>query len=308
MTYRPRHSRPRQRRQFNRPILAGCFICLLGSLIFLYPDIAAWVASINQSHVINAAQADVTKLSPSAAEQIRRAHAYNKALSSGALLAKDARIPTGIGVASEGIDNYRDLLNAGPDGLMGHIHIPSISLDLPIYHGSDDETLLKGAGHLEGTSLPVGGTGTRTVITAHRGLAEAEMFTRLNEVATGDIFSLTIVGQTITYKVIDIQTVDPDESHRLRADPARDLATLVTCTPLGINTQRILVTGERIYPTPAAEEKHATEPVTVDWPWWAVYLSIICAILTAVAWKTRQPVEVGKLEGGQSTKKGSHSD
>lgn len=158
---------------------------------------------------------------------------------------------------------------------MGRILIPKAEVDLPIYHGTSEQTLLRGAGHLQGTSLPVGGVGTRTVITAHRGLAEATMFSYLDRLEPGDNFTLSIFDEVLAYRVRDVKVVAPEDSEAIVAEPDKDLATLVTCTPLGINTHRILVTGERIYPTPQKEADEAHAPSGLPrFPWFAVYYAI----------------------------------
>ena len=128
---------------------------------------------------------------------------------------------------------------------MGSVSIPSIGVDLTIRHGSSDTVLAMGAGHLHGTSLPVGGPSTHTALTGHRGLADKMMFTRLDELHKGSVFYIHTLGRTLAYKVTDIRVVDPGQVDSLRIVKGQDLATLVTCTPYGINTQRLLVTGER---------------------------------------------------------------
>ena len=141
---------------------------------------------------------------------------------------------------------YESLLNLNGDGMMGYIIIPSIDVNLPIYHYSTDDVLLLGAGHMEDSSLPVGGETTHCVITAHRGLPSATMFTDLDKVEIGDVFYLKILNQTLCYEVISIEEVDPEETSSLVPVEGEDLCTLVTCTPYGVNSQRMLVTGTRV--------------------------------------------------------------
>ena len=160
---------------------------------------------------------------------------------------------------------------------MGRIQIPSINVDLPIYHGAADKTLLEGIGHLEGTALPVGGAGTHAVLTGHRGLASATMFTNLNRVKVGDEFTVSSFGEVLTYRVFRTQVVDPDQTRSLAPVAGKDLVTLVTCTPLGINSQRIFVTGIRVTPTSEQAQRSATsKPDIPGFPWWApVLLAVI---------------------------------
>ena len=141
---------------------------------------------------------------------------------------------------------YESLLNVGGNGIMGYISIPDIDVELPIYHGTDNAVLTIGAGHLEGSSLPVGGTGTHAVITGHRGLPRAKLFTDLPKISEGSIFQITVLNKTLTYEVDQILTVLPDEVESLEIDPQQDYVTLVTCTPYGINSHRLLVRGHRI--------------------------------------------------------------
>ena len=140
---------------------------------------------------------------------------------------------------------YQNLLDFG-DGIMATIEIPSIGVDLPVRHGADAYALENGAGHLHGTSLPVGGQSTHSVITGHTGVADKALFTRLTELRKGDVFYVRVAAQTLAYKVERIRKVDPDDLRDVRIQPGRDLVTLVTCTPIFLNTYRLLVTGERV--------------------------------------------------------------
>lgn len=246
-------------------------LAFAGMIAGLYPMTAAWLSSYNQSQVIQNAETNIDSLSPGKEDQLAAAHAYNDALSAGVTLEAGGNIPVGTGNLS-GVDlRYNELLNANDEGLMGRIKIPGISVDLPIYHGTSDAALLKGAGHLEGSHLPVGGESTRSVVTAHRGLANSTMFTNLDKVRSGDTFTVEILGEVLTYRVFDIQVIDPDATSSLRVQPGRDLVTLITCTPLGINSQRIVVTGERITPTPPADLAAAgAVPKIPGFPWWVL--------------------------------------
>ena len=219
--------------------------------------------------------------------QVEQAHAYNDALSAGAVLEANNHVPTGAGSSKDSSLNYANILKANNEGLMARLKIPSISLDLPVYHGTADDTLLKGLGHLEGTSLPVGGEGTRSVITGHRGLAEATMFTNLDKVKTGDSLIVEVFGEVLTYRVTSTKVVEPEETEALRVEEGKDLLTLVTCTPLGINTHRILLTGERIYPTPAKDLAAAGKrPDVPHFPWWAVGLAAGLIVIGLYLWRS----------------------
>lgn len=143
-------------------------------------------------------------------------------------------------------ESYDELLNVRGDGIMGYVEIPQISVDLPIYHGTDESSLNRGVGHLLGSSLPVGGLGSHCVITGHSGLSGQKMFSDLDQLKLGDVFYLKSLDETLAYMVLNISTVLPEDTSKLSIDPAQDTVTLVTCTPYGVNTHRLLVQGQRI--------------------------------------------------------------
>ena len=146
--------------------------------------------------------------------------------------------------------NYMSILNANGDGIMGYIQIPSINVKLPIFHTTNEDVLQTGVGHLEGSSLPVGGENTHSVLSAHRGLPSATLFTDLDQVKIGDDFFLIIMGEYIAYEVDQIEVTEPDDTSLLQVEEGQDLCTLITCTPYGVNTQRLMVRGHRVAYTP----------------------------------------------------------
>ena len=282
--------------------LAIVLIMLTGLTLLLYPTAASWIYQYNQANILEDARNRVERADPPGAEQIALAHRYNDALRFGAQVEADHRLPTGFGVSSDSSLNYHDILNVTDEGIMGRIRVPVADVDLPIYHGTTDEVLLKGSGHLEGTSLPVGGIGTHTVITGHRGLADAAMFTHLDRVKEGDTFTFEIFNEVLTYQVIDIRVVEPQDTESLRADPENDLATLITCTPLGINSHRILVTGERIIPTPVSDIENAGKRSGLPrFPWWLVILATAVVISVAFVWKSGYPPRPRSFRRGRDT-------
>lgn len=288
-------------------------LVLVGMSAALYPSTAAWWSQYNQSKLIRD-YADQIKKDPPPGNAVALAQAeeYNTMLSSGALLAAGERLPKSDSAdAATNLDYWR-LLSATSSGIMGRIRIPSITVDLPIYHGTSDETLAKGVGHLQGTSLPVGGIGTRTVLTAHTGLASATLFNNLNKVKVGDTFTLEIFGRVLTYEVFDTQIVDPDDTEAILAVPDQDLATLVTCTPLGINTHRILVTGKRVTPTPEADVAAAMAPPDIPgFPWWIVIGSAGILAVGAYIWWSGYPAKPRKKkpsEGGKEAQSAKAAD
>ena len=280
--------------RLSRSSLIPATLALAGMIVFSYPTIASWISQYNQSRVVADYSAAVDHTSPDAATQLANARAYNDALSVGAVLQANTNVPTGAGEAGAQALSYDQILDVNGAGLMARLKIPAIDLDLPVYHGTADQTLLEGLGHLEGTSLPVGGQGQRTVITGHRGLAEARMFTDLDKVEPGDTFTFEVFGEVLTYSVIDKKVVEPEETEALRAEPGRDLATLVTCTPLGINTHRILITGERVYPTPQKDVDAAgAAPEIPGFPWWAVGLLGGVSLIGVYVWRSGYPSRSG---------------
>ena len=261
---------------------------MVGATVLAYSPAASWLSAYNQSLVISKYSESLRNVRPNVSDQLADAHRYNEALSSGAVLEANTNVPTGSGKSSSKEFDYWKLLDT-PNRTMSRIQIPKIGVDLPIYQGTSEEALLEGAGHLQGTSLPVGGKDTRSVITAHRGLADATMFTDLDKIEVGDRFILTTFGQVLTYQVIDTRVVKPEDTTTLRQQAGKDLVTLVTCTPLGINTHRILVTGERITPTPPKDKLAAKNTrAELQFPWWAVvYLTAISLIVAYTWWAGR---------------------
>lgn len=271
--------------------LVVALIALAGVLTVMYPTVAAWFHQKAQAEVIEQLSADVAQQPTDGLDAaIAQAHVYNDALTGGfAHLDAYQNLPEGEGTTSGDLD-YSGVLHADDTGLMARLKIPSIALDLPIYHGTSDQTLLRGVGHLEGTALPVGGAGTHAVLTGHRGLADAELFTHLDQVAVGDTFTIEVFGEVLAYRVNDVKVVDPSDTETLQRVRGEDLVTLVTCTPLGINSQRILVTGERVTPTPVSDiEDAGATPDVPGYPWWAWVLGGAVVVLSGYVWLMGRP-------------------
>lgn len=255
---------------------------MLGVAVLLYPATAAWFTQYQQSQRIDAYSETVRDLTAESRHAaIQDAVAYNDALIDGtSVVAAGENKPLAAPAAES---DYTQLLHADDTGLMARIKIPSIDVDLPIYHGTSDDTLAKGIGHLEGTALPIGGASTHSVLTGHRGLADAELFTNLDQVVVGDTFTLEVFGEVLTYQVTETKVVEPEQTETLYPQRGADLVTLVTCTPLGINSHRILVTGERILPTPIRDVDAAgRRPDVPGFPYWS--LGLAGAILVAGAY------------------------
>ena len=228
-------------------LLVGVF--LLGLGILLYPSVSDYWNSMHQTRAIGAYEDTLSGMTQKDySEYFAQAEAYNAALAS---------LPaplTGYEVLDtlEEVPKYRDVLDVNGMGIMGYIDIDEIGVELPIYHGTDPSVLNVAVGHLEGTSLPVGGVGTHCVLSAHRGLPSARLFTDLDRLKVGDTFTLTVLNRLLTYQVDQVLIVEPEQVEALAIDPNEDYCTLVTCTPYGINTHRLLVRGRRVE---NAEEK-----------------------------------------------------
>jgi sortase A len=246
------------RRLLTSPALIAA-VAFAGLLLLIYPTAATWLAASQQSEVVNHYVRAVESRGPAGRRAVlAAAAAYDAHLTGGASMRPGQRIPRSDQRSHD--DGYDQQLRADDNGMMARIVIPSIDADLPIYHGTSDAVLARGVGHLEGTALPIGGAGTHAVLTGHRGLATAELFTRLNELHHGDRFTINVFGNTLTYRVTTTLVVDPSDTATLNPVPGKDLVTLVTCTPLGINSHRILVTGTRVLPTRIHDTQQASQP------------------------------------------------
>ena len=232
---------PKRKWKLNWATLIVGLIALAGLGGAMYPSTAAWWSQYNESKAIrNYQQVIKSDPPPGNAAVLEAAREYNERLSKGDLAIEvGSNRPELLGevVTDSG---YWDLLNTNPDGIMARLSVPSIDVDLPIYHGTSDEVLEHGVGHLQGTSLPVGGADTHSVLTAHTGLAKATLFDNLKDVELGDTFTISVFGEVLTYQVVETQTILPSETGSLIIQGDRDIVTLVTCTPLGINSHRYL--------------------------------------------------------------------
>lgn len=283
------------RRRGTASSLIIAIMVMLGVSVLLYPAAAGWFSQLEQSHRVDDYAEVMTELGPEGREQeLADARAYNQTLTGGALIDPYGQTPLSDQRAI--VAAYQEQLDLGPADVMARIRIPSIAVDLPIYHGTDEQTLRQGIGHLLGSAMPVGGAGTHSVLTGHRGLPESVLFSDLDQVAAGDVFELEVYGEVLTYAVRDVQVIEPGDTDILTPESGRDLVSLVTCTPLGINSHRIIVTGERI-PTPPADSPEAVAmPEIPGKPWWAVGLAAGFAFAAGYRSLTARPrlVETGR--------------
>lgn len=263
--------RIRTGRRATRGALGVLVLLVTGACIMLYPATAAWFAEVQQAQLLGSYStvADQSGV-PAQREAIARAHAYNGTLSGGAIVEPDlerASDTTGDRAAA-----YREQLALDEHDIMARVRVPAIGVDLPIYHGTSEDVLRRGIGHLFGTALPVGGPGTHAVITGHRGLPESTLFTNLDAVEVGDLVQIDVAGETLTYRVATTQVVEPSDTHSLFPVSDQDLLTLITCTPLGVNSHRILVTAERVANPPVDDPALEMPPIPGP-PWWTVGLA-----------------------------------
>lgn len=230
----------------KRKVLSICLaiaVLILALGLMLYPIISVQYNERHQSQIHTAYQEEVEQVDTSAIEQAKKlAIAYNEALVPGVQM-MDAYSYEAILQASE---DYKSQLDLTGRGIMGYVQIPAISVYLPIFHGTADATLENGVGHLIGSSLPVGGENTHAVLTAHSGMASKKMFSDLDVLKEGDVFFLEVLGEKLAYQVDQIKTVLPHDTTYLGITQGEDHCTLVTCTPFGVNTHRLLVRGVRI--------------------------------------------------------------
>lgn len=240
--------------------LVICIIFLAGLSLLLYPFVANQWNNYRQKQLISGYEQVVSD--KEAAEGIdydaerKKAEDYNEAL-------LPCVLPDSFALAeSSGVDPvYMNTLNIAGDEMMGSVEIPKINIKIPIYHTTEEDVLNKGAGHLEGSSLPVGGANTHAVISAHRGLPSASLFTDLDQMKVGDHFLLHVLDETLCYEVDKISVVKPEDTSALAVEDGQDLVTLLTCTPYGVNTERLLVRGHRV---PYVEEEVKEEKTVLS--------------------------------------------
>ena len=254
----------------NRIVVILLIVVLLAGLsLLLYPFVSDYWNSLHQSRAIATYMEAVTELDEAAYEEWwDGAKAYNASLPG----TQNRFLPD-----KEEQRNYEKLLDISGTGILGYVEIPNIDVLLPIYHGTDEEVLQVAIGHIEGSSLPVGGESTHCVISGHRGLPSSRLFTDLDQLTEGDIFILRVLDETLTYEVDQIHIVEPDDTSLLGIEEGQDLCTLITCTPYGINSHRLLVRGKRIpYAEKTADQLDETYQVEPEVNWYFVVCVLSC--------------------------------
>ncbi len=233
-------------------------VFLTGLSLLLYPTVANYVNTRTQSRIVDTYTGQVINLEEELYKQILAdAHDYNTQL-----LTKRSLYS----MTQENLEDYHSQLNPAGNGLMGTIQIPRIDVELPIYHTVEESVLHVGVGHIEWSSLPVGGESTHAVLSGHRGLPSAKLFSDLDQMQLGDTFSIQILEETLTYEVDQILVVNPEDVDELTILEGQDLCTLVTCTPYGINSHRLLVRGHRVWEQTRTEEHRVTADAVIIEP------------------------------------------
>ena len=229
-------------------------LLLAGVSLLLYPSLSDYWNSMHQTRAIASYAETVSQLDTAQYDEMwKAAQNYNRSL---------AQRETAFALTGEQKAAYESLLDVSGLGVMGYIEIPEIDCSLPIYHGTEESVLQVAVGHLEWSNLPVGGEGTHCVLSGHRGLPSAKLFTNLDKLAVGDTFLLRVLDEVLTYEVDQILIVEPEQVDALGIMPGEDYCTLVTCTPYRINTHRLLVRGHRVENTPEAARMHVTADAT----------------------------------------------
>lgn len=258
-------------------------VFFVGLSVLLYPTVSDYWNSFHQSRAIATYSDAVEEMDTSDYERMwAEADAYNKKLYESG---------HGLGLAEDEKEEYESILDVSGTGIMSYIEIPSIKCSLPIYHGTDEAVLQIAVGHIEGSSLPVGGVNTHCVLSGHRGLPSAKLFSDLDKLEEGDLFMIRTLDQTLTYEVDQIRIVLPEEIDDLEIVEGEDLCTLVTCTPYGINTHRLLVRGHRVANQEDAENIRVTaEAMQVDTRIVAAFVAvpILLALLIWLLVSTRK--------------------
>lgn len=258
---------------------------LAGALLLLYPTVSDYWNSFHQSRAIASYAEQVADLDDNTYDQIwADARAYNETLDN-----STSRFV----MTEEQKKIYEALLNIADNGVMGYIEIPKIKCNLPIYHGTDEAVLQIAIGHVQGSSLPAGGESTHCVLSGHRGLPSAKLFSDLDQLTEGDVFLLRVLDETLTYEVDQIRTVLPNELDDLAIEEGKDYCTLVTCTPYGINSHRLLVRGHRVENQASASTIRVTadamqiEPLLIA-PLVAVPMLLVLLVMVLIPHRTKK--------------------
>ena len=271
-------------------------ILLAGVSLLLYPTVSDYWNSFHQSRAIASYAEQVANIDDAQYEELwDAAQDYNQSL---------LHRPNDLLLSDEQQEIYKSLLDIGGNGIMGYIEIPMIDVMLPIYHGTKESVLQIAVGHLDWTSLPVGGAGSHCVLSGHRGLPSARLFTDLDKLKVGDVFMLHVLNEILTYEIDQILIVEPQDTDPLLIEPGKDLCTLITCTPYGINSHRMLVRGHRIESQEEPKDIRITadavriEPLMVA-PIVAVPILLVLLIILLLPKQKKGKLQVPPMKNGE---------
>jgi len=280
-TRRGRRGADRRRPPSLLSTVLAVVLALAGVSVMMYPAAASWFSELQQRDQLEGYAQQVESTDPGLlAERLAEARRYNAGLAGIDL--EDPFTHAASGPLDDAAVDYVSQMTASPGDVMAELRIPGVAALLPVYHGTAASTLERGVGHLYGSSLPVGGPGTHAVLTGHRGYPEATLFSDLDRLREGDSFTLTTLGETLVYRVTETQVVEPDDTGSLGIVAGRDLVTLITCTPLGVNSHRLLVHAERVEMLTETEAESVVAEIPVGFPWWAIVLAVALVVCLAV--------------------------
>ncbi|WFR84289.1 class C sortase [Arthrobacter sp. Y-9] len=280
-------------------------IAALGLALLIYPQAGDWFSTISHNTQLSGYSQDVNNLEPSVRSRLLNdAREYNSKIPVGQLLDPYSQAAASAPSGAQH-DQYEQQLNVNNDGVIGQLSYPALNIDLAIYHGTGDDVLGKGVGHLFGSSLPVGGPGTHSVLTSHSGIPNAELFTPLHQAKEGQVFYIKVLDRTFVYQVEKIEVVQPDDISSLKVVPGKDQVTLITCTPIGVNSNRLLLHASRIADLPQDDPQQQTlagRQSTLAFPYWALlYVAGLLAFyIGARYWNRRgSRAQARQLKGSQ---------
>ena len=280
----------------HRSTILLILILLIGLSLMLYPSFADWWNSFHSSRAIASYEEQVANIDDAQYEELwDAARDYNQSL---------LHRPNDLLLSDEQQEIYKSLLDIGGNGIMGYIEIPMIDVMLPIYHGTKESVLQIAVGHLDWTSLPVGGAGSHCVLSGHRGLPSARLFTDLDKLKVGDVFMLHVLNEILTYEIDQILIVEPQDTDPLLIEPGKDLCTMITCTPYGINSHRMLVRGHRIESQEEPKDIRITadavriEPLMVA-PIVAVPILLVLLIILLLPKQKKGKLQVPPMKNGE---------
>jgi len=281
-------------------------VMIVGVGIMAYPAFSNWYNSLHQSRTIATLQEKIADTSEADKQKmLEEAAAYNEALTDTSSVNH---------MTDEQMEAYLDTLDVSGTGIMGYIDIPKQKIHLPIYHEATEAVLQIGVGHLPGTSLPVGGEGTHSVLTGHTGLPSAKLFTDIDQMQIGDTFEICVLDETLTYEVESIEVVLPSELSKIQLEEGRDLVTLVTCTPYGVNTHRLLITGHRVANAPETvaqpSQNWQREELIVTVLLWLPFMILAAGILILVFFVIRHHRKLKRIRQSikESVEKNAEDD